>query len=79
MSAVFPLEDGWVACTSHHFTRGRVGDVTYLVVLDGEEDETVRVLLQKGLIGLGRLDTRSHLGGFNDLLAELVNRRVDRL
>lgn len=53
--------------------------MTYLVVLDGEEDETVRVLLQKGLIGLGLLDTRSHFGGFNDLLAELVNGRVDRL
>lgn len=64
---------------SDHFTRGRVGDVSYLVVLDGEEDETVRVLLQERLIGLGLLDARSNLGGLDGLLAQLVDRRVDGL
>ena len=63
----------------NHFTRRRVGDVTYLVVLDGEEDETVRVLLEERLVGLKLLDARSNLGSLNGLLGRLRGGRVDGL
>lgn len=53
--------------------------MTNLVVLDGEQDETVGVLLEEGLVGLGLLDTRSDLGGLNDLVAHLVDSRVGGL
>jgi hypothetical protein len=75
----------WVGCaksslyTSNHFTRRRVGDVTNLVVLDGEEDETVGILLEEGLIGLSLLDTRGDLGDLNGLLDGLGDGRVDGL
>jgi hypothetical protein len=49
-----------------HFTRpGRV--VAYLVILDGEQHEALRVLLQEGLVGLLGLDGRGH-GGLWPLL-----------
>lgn len=35
---------------------------TYLMVLDGEENETMRVLLQQRLVCLALLDGGSHLG-----------------
>lgn len=63
----------------NHFTRRRVGDVTYLVVLDREEDETVGVLLEEGLVGLGLLNTRSNLGDLEGLLDGLGGGRVDGL
>lgn len=44
------------------YAWGRV-DVTYLVILDGEHDETVGVLLEEGLSGLKLLDGRSSLCG----------------
>lgn len=39
------------------------------MVLDGEQDEALRVLLQDGLVNLLRLDCRSH-GGLGLLLLE---------
>lgn len=53
--------------------------MTNLVVLDGEQDETVGVLLEEGLVGLGLLDTRSDLRDLNDLVAHLVDSRVGGL
>jgi hypothetical protein len=53
--------------------------VTYLVVLDGEEDETVGVLLEEGLIGLSLLNTRSNLGNLEGLLDGLGGGHVDGL
>jgi hypothetical protein len=53
--------------------------VTYLVVLDGEEDEAVGVLLEEGLIGLSLLNTRSNLGNLEGLLDGLGGGRVDGL
>lgn len=50
--------------------------MTNLVVLDGEKNETVGVLLQEGLVGLSGLDTSSSLGGLNN---GLLGGRVDRL
>lgn len=65
------------AC-QNHFTRSRVSDVmTNLVVLDGEEDKTVRVLLEERLIGLKLLDTQSNLGDLDGLLGGLGGGRVD--
>lgn len=32
------------------------------MILDGEEDEALRVLLEEGLVGLLRLDGRGHAG-----------------
>lgn len=63
----------------NHFTRRRVSDVTDLVVLDGEEDEAVRVLLEERLVGLKLLDARSNLGGLDSLLGGLGGGRVDVL
>lgn len=53
-----------------HFTRRNASRVevrgslffTYLMVLDGEQDESLRVLLQDGLVNLIRLDCGSHAG-----------------
>jgi hypothetical protein len=53
--------------------------VTYLVVLDGEENETVGVLLQERLIGLSLLDARSNLGGLEGLLNGLGGGRANGL
>lgn len=61
-----------------HFTRRRVGNVTNLMVLDGEEDETVGVLLEERLVGLSLLDTKGNLGGLDGLLDGLGG-RVDGL
>ena len=36
--------------------------MTYLVVLDGEQDESVGVLLEKRLVGLLGLDAGGHVG-----------------
>lgn len=44
-------------------TRDRGGGLpTYLMVLDGEQDEALRVLLQDGLVNLLRLNCGSHSG-----------------
>ena len=58
----------------NHFTRERerVVDPTYLVVLDREQNETVGVLLQEGLVGLKLLSSRSSLGNLDGLLGDLV-------
>lgn len=53
--------------------------MTDLVVLDGEEDETVRVLLEKRLVGLKLLDARSNLGALDGLLGGLGGGRVNGL
>ena len=45
---------------------------THLVVLDGEQDEALRVLLQNGLVNLLRLDCGSH-GGLGRLLLDLLD------
>jgi hypothetical protein len=52
--------------------------VTYLVVLDREEDEAVGVLLEEGLVGLSLLDSSSNLGELDGLLDRLGG-RVDGL
>jgi len=54
-------------------TRG----ATDLMVLDGEENETVRVLLQERLTGLELLNGRSRLGSLDGLLDRLGDSRVD--
>lgn len=51
-------------------SRRRVGSRAYLVVLDGEEDETVRVLLQHRLVRLLRLDCGRNFRLFLRLLLE---------
>ena len=51
-------------------------DATNLVVLDGEKNEAVGVLLQEGLAGLSSLDTSSSLGNLSD---GLLGGRVDGL
>lgn len=60
-----------------YVTRGG-REATYLMVLDREENETVRVLLQQRLAGLDLLKTRSHLGSLLRLLgSRLDDLRVD--
>ena len=59
------------------WTRRRRG--TYLVVLDREENETLRVLLEKRFIGFSLFDAGSHLVCLHKLLSELIDRRVDGL
>jgi hypothetical protein len=53
--------------------------VTNLVVLDGEENETVGVLLKEGLVGLSLLDRSSNLRNLKGLLDGLGVGRVDGL
>lgn len=65
----------------NHFTRERererVVDPTYLVVLDREQNETVGILLQEGLVGLKLLSSRSSLGNLDGLLGDLVGGGID--
>lgn len=47
--------------------------VTYIVVLDGEENEALGVLLQDGLVGLLRLDGRcNRVNLLLDLVGDIV-------
>lgn len=47
------------------------------MVLDGKENETVRVLLQERLTGLEFLNGRNRLGSLDGLLGGLGDSRVD--
>lgn len=47
------------------------------MILDGEEDKAMRVLLEQRLLGLDILDARSHLGSFLSLVGDLVRLQVD--
>lgn len=66
----FSLPCGIVGVPLYASARDRGGGLpTYLMVLDGEQDEALRVLLQDGLVNLIWLNCRSH-GGLGLLLLE---------
>lgn len=66
----------FVKKTNLRVTRGR-RVATYLMVLDGEQNEATRVLLQQRLVGLKLLNSGSRLGSFSRLLDRLGDSRVD--
>lgn len=73
----FNVHSGRTSLSISTLRVGRVDDVTYLVVLDREHDETVGVLLEEGLCRFHLLDGQRL--GRESLLGGLLNGGIDGL
>jgi hypothetical protein len=73
----FDIHGGRISLTISTLRVERVDDVTYLVVLDREHDETVGVLLKEGFLSFHLLDAKRL--GRESLFGGLLNGGIDGL